>query len=69
MPYPPGISTRDLERAGIITHPVECPECGAIVNEGEEHESWCECEMDIEEMQEYWAEEPQPYEPEPEEYK
>jgi hypothetical protein len=58
--YPPGTSRRDLKRAGIITNPVNCPECDATVNEGEDHEDWCECELSIDEMREYWAEQQYP---------
>jgi len=55
--YPPGTSTRDLKRAGIIDEPVHCPECDNKVSHGENHEDWCECELSIPEMREYWAEE------------
>jgi len=68
-PYPPGTSRRDLERAGIITNPINCPECDATVNEGENHAEWCECEMDIDEMMEYWAEEANHTEYDPMEHK
>jgi hypothetical protein len=67
--YPPGTSRRDLERAGIITHPVDCPECDATVNEGEDHEEWCECELTLDEMAEYWAEEQHTTEYDPIEHK
>jgi hypothetical protein len=57
MNYPPGTSRRDLERAGIIEGPpIRCPQCDVVVSEGESHEDWCECELNQEEMAEYWAE-------------
>lgn len=59
--YPPGTTQADLERAGIIDPEVDCPECDATVNRGEEHEEWCECEMNIQEMRNYWAEQRHPH--------
>lgn len=41
MPYPPGMSERDLKRAGIVETGEECPECGEIINEGDEHKEDC----------------------------
>ena len=67
--YPPGTTTADLGRAGIITNPVDCPECNATVNEGEEHEDWCDCKMSITEMMEYWDEEKAHKEYDPMEHK
>lgn len=56
--YPPGTSRRDLVRGGIIDPDVECPECGAIVNSGESHTEWCDCDdMTDDEIREFWAEE------------
>ena len=60
MSYPPGTSTRNLKRAGIIETPLHCPECDVLVSDGEKHEEWCECEMDRDEMAEYQAEQQYP---------
>jgi transcription initiation factor IIE alpha subunit len=65
-PYPPGISTRDLERAGIIDHEVHCPDCGAVVNRSENHEEWCDLkDADVDEVAELAAEERQAIEYDP----
>jgi uncharacterized Zn finger protein (UPF0148 family) len=39
--YPPGTSTSDLERAGIIDTSEPCPECGEPIGDGSEHEEGC----------------------------
>jgi len=58
--YPPGTTRRDLERAGIITHPVDCVECDATINAGDAHEDWCELdELSVGELRELMEEEAQ----------
>lgn len=39
--YPPGTSTRDLERAGIIDNRPECLECGALIQDTDDHKEDC----------------------------
>jgi len=40
--YPPGTTYSDLERAGIVgPDPPECPECGSLVSEGDDHAEDC----------------------------
>jgi len=57
MPYPPGTSRRDLERAGIIQNPIHCVECGAEVT-SESHAEWCDLQdRDMDELAELAAEE------------
>jgi hypothetical protein len=62
MPYPPGISTRDLKRAGIITPPdVECGECGETIHEIADHKEWCEWKESPEEIRKRQAEPVEPF--------
>jgi len=62
MPYPPGISRRDLKRAGIITPPeVECAECGEVINQIEDHKEWCEFKESPAELRERQAEPVEPF--------
>lgn len=68
--YPPGTTTRDLERAGIIDHEVHCPDCANVVSHGEEHEDWCELkDADIDEVAEIAAEDKMVQEYDPIEHK
>lgn len=39
--YPPGTSTSDLKRAGIIDTSEPCPECGEPIGDGTEHAEDC----------------------------
>jgi hypothetical protein len=54
--YPPGTSTRDLKRAGIIDDRTECPDCGELIGEGDSHSEDCpqygQTKTDIEEAEE-----------------
>jgi len=62
MPYPPGISTRDLKRAGIITPPeVECAECDTVIKRIEDHQEWCEYKDSPEEIRKRQAEPVEPF--------
>jgi hypothetical protein len=39
--YPPGTTTRDLKRAGIIDDREKCSECGELIHSEEDHADDC----------------------------
>jgi hypothetical protein len=47
----------------------ECPDCDETILEPEDHAEWCPCEMDAQELHEYYAEEAQHTEYDPVEHK
>jgi len=69
MPYPPGISRRDLKRAGIISDPIHCVECDKDIT-SEPHENWCDLsDLETDELAELAAEEQMAQEYDPLEHK
>lgn len=48
MSYPPGISTHDLKRAGIIDTRIKCPECREQIGQQEDHAEDCIDPVDYE---------------------
>jgi hypothetical protein len=67
MAYPPNVSRRDLQRAGIINDgpEPECPDCQQYIEDREDHTEWCENQVGQERLLEQLAEDAQAQEYEP----
>jgi len=68
-PYPPGVHSGTSRAPWNDPPKPECMECDEIIRELEDHKDNCPCEMDAQELHEYYAEEAQHIEYDPLEHK
>lgn len=55
--YPPGVHSGTRNAPWNAPIPPTCNDCGKTINSIEDHDGHCPCEMDSQELAEYWAEE------------